>query len=651
MNNASPHDLTEQRLARDLRAAASGVPIAPGSEVAVVATGRRRRHRRRQANAIMLVAATGFGTALTIRQLARTGESSVATDTLPIDLPTESTGSVPESAVPAPTAPIDTSVAPETTPGSVPLETAVGDIPPAQIVASNMTWTVIEPDSTQAVGYGNVMLAASGPAVALATSPGRSNDYTPQLWRSDDGVSWSPIDVDVPFGSLDRARFAGDKVYVVGTAPGIPMSQPNPLLFGVSGDDGGLWDQVELPVDTNAGRDLPYVKGLSSTAAVYPLEDGAAVILYSGAMLDWDAIAEQLGVPATDALAGYSTPEGVYVATDPGCPDTTVTVGTVPVFGQGAFEMPPPDGPCGNLVTWDAIGVPQETVDLAFGLTPREFLVVGDQVTEIAVPDGVRGNYYYNDPTKALFSSDDGRWYVMGDDGVMVETASGPYGGYPVGSNDGTMFVQISPDGGRFGTNSTGVGTSVQGGPWTYTDWSDLVGEDQVAFSQQAAVTGAGLVQIFQAAPDGIAAQGGIAVSSGGFTASRATAKSPVVITNDATGESIDLTRVFFGDRGVIITDADGNQIGTMDGPTFQSILSDPRNNGVIDDFLVAVSADGEHVSVDSISGLLGVDPSTISWVPRISSAGNTTVIAVTMKERNADGVPRQLVLVGTPNS
>ena len=48
-----PLDLAEQRCATCARPA-NHMPLAPGSEVAVVATGRRRRHRRRQANAIML---------------------------------------------------------------------------------------------------------------------------------------------------------------------------------------------------------------------------------------------------------------------------------------------------------------------------------------------------------------------------------------------------------------------------------------------------------------------------------------------------------------------------------------------------------------------------------------------------------------------
>jgi hypothetical protein len=654
----SPHDLTEQRLARDLRSAAGRVPLAPGSEVAVVANGRRRRHRRRQANAIMLVAATGIGTAFTIRQLARTGDSSVATDTLPT---TESTGSVPQSAVPTPTTPTDSTATPETVPASVPLETApVGTPgrmpPPAEIVESKMVWNVVEPDSTQAVAFGNLSLSNSSelPGVILATAPGRSDEFVPQLWRSDDGVTWTPVDLDVPFGSLQNARFSADGVYAVGTAPGITANQPNPLLFGVSHDEGVTWDQIELPVDTNAGHDQPFIKEVGSSATVYPIpiEGGAVVWLYSGAQLDYEAVSQR-AMETTGRHAVNYTREGVYLGGTSGCTPTTSPVATVPVFEPTTTVSSPlgvPAAGC-DLVGWDELGVPQETVDLAFNRTPREFRVIGDEVTELDLPAGVVG-VYGNTAQGPLFTTEDGSgWYRMGPDGLLVATTAPSGNGYPLGANGDTDFVQTTPGEGVYGAYSTGMGASTAGGSWVYADWSELAGATRIAFPQAVAVTGAGVVEVLQAMPDQIAAAGGVSVSSGGYTASRASAKAPIVITNDATGEAVDLTHVWYGEGGVIITDAAGNELGTMDGPTFQSLFNDPSGGSGPDDFLVAVSADGVHVSVESISELLGVDASDISSVPRISAAGNTTVIAVTLKERNGDGVPRQLVLVGTPRA
>ena len=101
-----------------------------------------------------------------------------------------------------------------------------------------------------------------------------------------------------------------------------------------------------------------------------------------------------------------------------------------------------------------------------------------------------------------------------------------------------------------------------------------------------------------------------MSVTIDGYTISRATGHSPITIV-DPEGQPVDLTHVWYGEGGVIITDGEGNQVATLDGPTFQSVLNGPN------------AAD-------------------ISSVPRISAAGNTTVIAVTLKERNADGVPRQ---------
>jgi len=518
-----------------------------------------------------------------------------------------------------------------------------------------MVWNVVEPDSTEAVAFGDMRTAANGnslPGVLLGTAPGRNDDYTPQMWRSNDGVTWTPVNVDPPFGGLGSVQFASDAVYTVGTAPGVAANHSNPLLFGTSHDDGATWDQLELPVDTNAGHDLPFVVKVSSTAMLYPLDNGGVVVwLYSGAQLDWPAIADQLGVQATDTLAAYSSRDGVLVPVDPNCvPSSARSMSTVPVFGVATTTPAQSDvGGCEQqLVGWDEIGVPQSAVDLAYG-TAREFRVVGSDVTELAVPPGVVGGYG-GSSQEPLFSTQDGtRWYRLGSDGVLVDATPPSGDGYPIGTSGETDFVQAAPDSGIFGGYSNTIGASTAGGPWAYSDWSGVVGDGRLAYVQMLGVTGAGVVEVMQVMPDAIAAQGGVSVSSGGYTASRATARSPLVITDDATGETVDLTRVWYGPDGVEITDADGNKVGAMDGPTFQSVLSDPSGGAGPEDILVAVSADGQHVSVESITQLLGVDVSDISSVPRISTAGNTTVIAVTLKERNADGVPRQLVLVGTP--
>ncbi|HEX6658268.1 MAG TPA: hypothetical protein VF065_09315, partial [Ilumatobacter sp.] len=346
-----------------------------------------------------------------------------------------------------------------------------------------------------------------------------------------------------------------------------------------------------------------------------------------------------------------ASPEGVYVPVDPTCQPSDV-VSTVPVFGAAAtVPYPPVIADCETrLVGWDEIGVPQETIDFAFNRTPREFRVIGNEVTELDVPAGVAG-MYANTAQGPLFSTEDGRrWFTMGSDGVLVETDAPTGDGYPIGTNGDTEFVQTSLNRGMFGSYDTGVGASTAGGTWVYTDWSNLPGVGRLAFPMSIGVTSAGMIQVLQVIEDTIAAEGGVSVSIDGYTISRETGRSPIAIVDPA-GKPVDLTRVWYAEGGVIITDGDGNRVATLDGPTFQSVLEDPSAGAGPEDFLVAVSADGVHVSVESVPELLGVDVSDISSVPRISAAGNTTVIAVTLKERNGEGVPRQLVLVGTPRS
>ena len=118
--------------------------------------------------------------------------------------------------------------------------------------------------------------------------------------------------------------------------------------------------------------------------------------------------------------------------------------------------------------------------------------MIGDEVTELDLPAGVVG-VYGNTVQGPLFTTEDGRgWYRMGPDGVLAATTAPIGGGYPLGANGDTEFVQTTPDGGVYGAYSTGIGASTAGGSWVYADWSDLAGANRIAVPQAVAVTGAG---------------------------------------------------------------------------------------------------------------------------------------------------------------
>ena len=140
----------------------------------------------------------------------------------------------------------------------------------------------------------------------------------------------------------------------------------------MSHDAGATWDQIELPVDTNFGHELAFIKQVGSSATVYPIEGGAVVWLYSGAQLDYDAISQRVA-QSMDRVAVNFTREGVYLGGNSDCAPTTSPVATVPVFEPPTTvtsRLGAPTAGC-DLVGWDELGVPQETVDLAFNRTPR----------------------------------------------------------------------------------------------------------------------------------------------------------------------------------------------------------------------------------------------------------------------------------------
>lgn len=643
-------DLAGQRLMRDLRAAARQIDLSPGSELAVVANGRRRRHRRRQATAATLVVALGGGTALVVQQLARTGESSIATDE-----PVTTEDSNPSSSDPT----VDPPIAPATSvvdPGAGTASEPTPDeaaVPVANRVESNLVWTTVEPDSTEAVAYSEIPVFDSG--LVLATAPGRSDDYVPQFWRTDDGVHWRQVDIESPFGTRTNTRMSGDLVYVVGTAPGVAADQPNPLMVAISGDDGATWEQIELPVDTNVTTDLPMTRRAGGSASQVPIDGGVLVFSYRYVELDWTAITERVLGEASDSVFDM-TIEGFSTRADPNCVDQMdpvpieqmyAPVATVPAQGGSVS-----DGQCQfEWHTWDDAGVPPETVEAVFGGVARVFVVRGSEATEVDAPAGIAGPSLMLDD-EPLFADRDGNWYVFDGSRFQPTDLSLPSpDSWPVGSNAGISFAveQRYPQLGGAGAFQI---SASDGGEWAATDWTGLVGDGYIDYFTQTVVTEAGLVVVNAAAPDPIAAAGGVEVTANGITLRRASLRDqPQVF--DADGNSIPIDLVYSDPNtgGLIVRDADGATRATLDYDTVVPVFGVDSPPDVVRHWTIQTSTNGSDVAVESIADLLGIDDSDISSVPRVQAMGNTTVVAVTLKERNAEGVPRQLVLVGTPRA
>ena len=176
----------------------------------------------------------------------------------------------------------------------------------------------------------------------LSTAPGRSNDFTPMFWRTADGITWTPHDLDAPIGGRNHDQFVfdGGAVYAVGTAPGIAASAPNPLIAAWSDDDGATWHQTELPIDTNADLDVPGIRHVSYASSVHPLDgDGAIVLVQHHAGLDWDLVNRrlaELGHPVSTDFVDQDG-VGVHVLADQSC----VPQPTAPVVGPATTTTIP----------------------------------------------------------------------------------------------------------------------------------------------------------------------------------------------------------------------------------------------------------------------------------------------------------------------
>jgi hypothetical protein len=63
----------------------------------------------------------------------------------------------------------------------------------------------------------------------------------------------------------------------------------------------------------------------------------------------------------------------------------------------------------------------------------------------------------------------------------------------------------------------------------------------------------------------------------------------------------------------------------------------------------ILTTADGSSFSVEPVADLLGVEPSAIGSVSRVSTDGTKVVVTVSLNERWPDESRKQVVLVGTP--
>jgi hypothetical protein len=525
----------------------------------------------------------------------------------------------------------------------------------------------------------------------VSTSPGRSNDYdniTPSVWRTSDGVSWEQTDLALPFGSNGVWETVASEghLFTFGTAPGIAATDPNPLQVAVAGVDSADWTVSDLPFDTNAATDLPFVvNGLQRQGA--PVDGGVIVAVTPSAGLDAVELADASEAFDLDQLMEIG-PDGISVRAD-GCgtddyaPATTVVmsasggpVATAPYSTSTTTPDAPPESvatantepdrsaadssecPLVEL-TWNALGLPAESVAALRGSTTTFYLVGADgAITPVESPTpGAQFATSGNGNSADFVATDNfGNWAT---DRSMYRFANGTWQALPMTfDNWATAPLRLGettvgfgypagdhPSGPKFAT----VGAD---GSASFVDTDPLFDQYSIVSPSSAAVAASQWVSTVSTTRDELAAAGGAEFTEGGVTVRQESMERSPVFIDAATGAVIPESDLRYDDDNTITArNAAGEVIGTVSWDDIYSRLSAPYETPerAAADWSILTTADGATFARESVAELLGVEPSAINYVPRVYSDGTQVVVVVTLNERYPDDSRKQVALVGTP--
>ena len=354
----APDGSTQDELATRLDRLATTIDLRAGSLDAVRRRADERTRRRRTTIASLSVVAVVGASLAGIVVLSRPTDPTV-TNRAADDVPPASDldpSTSPEGA--------DTSV---TATNAEPVAETAGTLAataPLEVVDSDLTWTTVRPDSTQALAYPYMYPASAagdGPIYMYSTAPGRDPDgeqIAPTLYRSDDGISWTVVDrSDVPEHTQLVGPVGGtsEAIYALSTAPSTAASDPPSSGDVVTVDTGGVavgsgadvvlsvrdadgaWTSTVVPLDTAAWLDEPGVRHATPTnlSASSTARDGSgSILVLASTWLDLDVAALDVDQNLDNVQI---LPSGVEVTRyDPACMATATTI----TSGAGAVADP-----------------------------------------------------------------------------------------------------------------------------------------------------------------------------------------------------------------------------------------------------------------------------------------------------------------------
>ena len=433
-------------LASRLAARSGELSVAITPVELVMQRGRQRQRRRGTAAGMLAVVAVCGTTITAVNLLSQPTEQRVSGATTPGDSADDSAttaaagtqaDAAPVSDVPAPIA------------GAI------------NLVESNLVWNRVDPDSAEALGGTGFAMAGNGPFVAWSTAAGVPDNYTPTLYRSDDGQSWQAV-IDGPGVSGGSLAEYGGRFYAFGTTPAaaaIPGARSDAGL--ATSDDGGLtWSTTVLPLDVTALAALDGVSSVGvSTMSITAGPLGVLAAVRVQPTIAWDEL-----LPAEALTNGWGLDaNGVLVY----APSPCVELGQVPTTIPGGPIAAPPVATLttvtepADVATATTVIRPATTTAAVDCVSTTATTTVGTTVTTIV--DGATGDSTAAQPVgpevvdtiswaelgiapeAALALLDNQPRFFLAADGVTFEEVDAPVTGAE-GSAIGDLRLASLPD-------------------------------------------------------------------------------------------------------------------------------------------------------------------------------------------------------------
>ena len=642
---------TERRIAARLIARSRRLELTTTPVEMVVRRGRERQRRQRIATSLLAVVALCGATIGAVQVLLRPGNPGTVTSAT-------SSASAPAGA--------DTD-SPEQPPSS--------EFTPITIVEPNLVWNRVDPSSAEAIVSGGGPISGAGPFLAWSTAAGQSDEDTPTIWRSADGLAWDELG-DVPgVSAYAMAEFDG-QFFAYGTAPAAAPIGGTPFDVGVavSDDDGDTWTTTSLPIDVSeleAGAGVASVSVSPRGMSAGP--QGVLVVASVQPSLDLQAL-----LPADVLTSNFAmTPTGIQSFADSPCRSDDVPSPTTP-----AVQCATSDGvvPVVHDFTWAELGVDADVARTSMWPNFHYFLSVdGLSFEEVAAPV-LGAGMAPSDIRLTLLDDRFVAWIGSGDVNGTTENSE------LYESTDGRTWTTIGPTPIRYpdslGTlngqlvitgysDATGAGiASVRhaDGKWTTVDLNDLTSPtDGVKPSFQlwssASFGTTGITAIGTLVRDPIAEFGSVEMTRDGVTI-RATDDTGTfqfvdTKTNTEIAETTDWTST---DPLVELTATGTFSVSRVEGgPAIARFTSDEINammapayaasETVVPELYVLHSTDGVNWSRQRLADIAGE--------PNIGEAmayqsGSQVIVSATVESTDPTapvGTSDQVILVGTPRT